>query len=223
MKSLKIHAISDTHSRHDKLSLPGGDVLVHAGDVSWTGKLKEVLPFLDWFADQDYAYRVLVPGNHDFFFDNSPALAKAECQRRGIILLNDSGIEIEGVKFWGSPITPEFNDWAFNCKRGDRIRKHWDAIPDDTEVLITHGPAYRILDMVTGGEHVGCYDLWERMKKLCKLKLHVCGHIHEAKGHIKVGDILCVNAAVVDDMYCVHEEGVPTKIILTESGCEIEE
>jgi hypothetical protein len=56
-----------------------------------------------------------------------------------VIYLNDSGVEIDGLKFWGSPVQPYFHNWAFN-RIGDDICKHWELIPLDTDILITHGP-----------------------------------------------------------------------------------
>lgn len=185
MSKLYIDCISDTHNQHKKIKLPGGDILIHSGDVSGRGHSGEILPFLDWFADQDYSYHVLIPGNHDFGFEKEPARYAQECKDRGIILLNDSGIEIEGIKFWGSPIQPWFFDWAFNRHRGDDIKKHWDLIPSDTEVLVTHGPPHQILDAVprSGGsyEYVGCQDLLAKIYQT-QIKLHVFGHIHEGAG-----------------------------------------
>ncbi len=214
---LEIHCISDTHNRHQEVDLPGGDILIHAGDATMGGTMKEALPFLDWLATRNYLHKVFVPGNHDFFFEENPGLAYQECYDRGIDLLDNSGIEIEGIKFWGSPITPEFHDWAFNRQRGHVIRRYWDIIPDDTEILITHGPAYGILDETKCSGHVGCYDLWERVKKLNKLKLSVCGHIHFAAGHRMVDGRLFVNAASVDEGYGVKDDSI-VKVIKDESG-----
>lgn len=207
---LKIHCISDTHTKHGKIKLPGGDILIHSGDCSSQGKLGEVLGFLDWFADQDYSHLVLIAGNHDFIFEENPTLMAEECKSRGITYLNDSGCEIEGIKFWGSPVQPWFFDWAFNRQRGEQIKKHWDLIPEDTEVLITHGPPYGILDGVPrhGGwyEAVGCKDLYERIIKT-KVKLHVFGHIHEGAGYKYLNGKTYVNASSLDGMYCFQGTG----------------
>ena len=102
----------------------------------------------------------------------------------GAKYLNDSGVEIEGIKIWGSPIQPSFNDWAFNRDRGEDIKKHWDKIPSDTDVLITHGPPMGILDKTARGEAVGCRDLFNKVKKI-NPRVHAFGHIHEAYGMIK--------------------------------------
>src|SRR5579871_6070261 len=100
MDGLKIDCISDTHTKHRKLKLPGGDILIHSGDCSYQGLLSEVTEFLDWFADQDYSHLIFVPGNHDFLFEKNPELCKKMCEDRGIILLNDSGYEADDIKIW---------------------------------------------------------------------------------------------------------------------------
>ena len=121
----------------------------------------------------------------------------------GIIYLNDSGIEIEGTKFWGSPIQPWFHDWAFNRVRGEEIKRHWDLIPMDTDVLITHGPPFGLLDMCANGERVGCKDLLETIAKI-RPRVHAFGHIHEKYGIARVDKTIFVNAC------CLNESYVPT-------------
>jgi len=88
---------------------------------------------------------------------------------------------IEGVKFYGSPWQPRFFDWAFNLDRGEEIKKKWDLIPMDTDVLITHGPPYGILDLTHEGEKVGCEELMKAVLRV-QPKIHIFGHIHEAYG-----------------------------------------
>ncbi len=188
-----IDCISDTHGRHGELDLPGGDLLIHAGDCSHDGEIDEVLEFLTWFEAQNYTYRLLVPGNHDTVFDLIPEHLDEECKKRGITLLNDSGCIIEGIKIWGSPIFPTASDRAFHRERGEDIRKHWDLIPKDTELLITHGPPYGILDEILG-KNYGCEDLHETILQT-KIILHIFGHIHMARGHTTQGGRLYVNAS----------------------------
>lgn len=211
-----IHIISDTHSKHAHYKLPGGDVLIHCGDCTSRGTLPEVIEFLNWFADQDYSYLVMIAGNHDWAFEQNPELMLAECRTRKIILLNDSGVTIEGVKFWGSPVQPWFHDWAFNRHRGEEIKRHWDLIPNDIDVLITHGPPYKILDVTDRGDLTGCNDLLEAIKAR-NIKLHMFGHIHEARGHKYQDGVLYVNAASLDSRYR-HIKGVPYRITITKDG-----
>lgn len=207
---MKIDCISDTHGHHKKLMLPGGDMLIHSGDCSAQGELDEVLGFLDWFKEQDYSHRVLIAGNHDFIFELIPEQMEEECKNRQIILLNDSGCEIEGIKIWGSPIQPWFFDWAFNRERGSDIKKHWDLIPANTEILITHGPPHAIRDEVyqkgRPSRHVGCEDLYKKILQT-QVKLHVFGHIHEGVGHAYLEGRTYVNASSLDGMYRFNKPG----------------
>lgn len=215
---MKIHAISDTHRRHHEFTMPGGDVLVCSGDVCSRGSLEEAMDFLNWFGAQPYRYKILVPGNHDWIFEKNTPLMQAECNTRNITLLIDSGITIEGVKFWGSPVQPRFFDWAYNRDRGADIQKHWDLIPVDTDVLITHGPPAGILDYVPGryGGSVGCQDLARTILKT-NIKLHIFGHIHYSRGHMKVGNCLYINAASVCEQYQAVR-GVPMRIRRLKDG-----
>ncbi|MDA8693453.1 metallophosphatase domain-containing protein [Saprospiraceae bacterium] len=204
---MKLTLISDTHGQHRDLSLPKGDVLVHAGDMSKRGLMSEVTDFLDWFSDQDYKYKIFIAGNHDFYFEDLSKAAVGHLIPDDVIFLNDSGIEIEGIQFWGSPVQPRFYDWAFNRDRGDDIQQHWDMIPLTTDVLITHGPPYEILDLTESGDRVGCESLTETMHRL-QVRCHVFGHIHEAYGTVKKGNCFYANASVLDQHYNLVNEPI---------------
>ncbi len=197
---MQITTISDTHGKHAQLHLTSGDILLHAGDISSRGNRTEVEDFLNWFKVQDYKYKIFIAGNHDFLFEDNSATAIARLIPDDIIYLNDSGVEIEGLKIWGSPITPWFYDWAFNRKRGEQIQAHWDLIPSDTDILITHGPAYKVLDLTTGKVRAGCEDLLRRIKKI-KPKIHLSGHIHEGYGQVKKYGTHFINASVLNERY----------------------
>lgn len=197
---MKIVAISDTHCRHKSVKLPKGDLLVHAGDISYRGKLSEVLDFLDWFGKLPFAHKIFIAGNHDFYFEKAAASDIQSLIPNGIIYLNDSGIEINGIRIWGSPVTPWFHDWAFNRHRGADINKHWKQIPSDTNLLITHGPVFGILDTVINGSHVGDKELLRKIEDV-KPAVHVCGHIHESYGRVKHGSTRFINACVLNEKY----------------------
>lgn len=216
---MKIHHISDTHNQYDELLLPGGEILVHSGDATNRGHLDEILRFLNWYERQNYQHKIFVPGNHDWGFQHNESLFREECEKRGIILLINQALELDGVKFYGSPVQPWFYDWAFNVQRGPEIAKVWANIPEDTEVLITHGPPAKILDFVPGsrGGHVGCEDLWQRILHLEKLKLHLFGHIHYSRGAKLFHGVQFVNASAVDDRHNVMNGGFPWKIIKNEA------
>lgn len=200
MGKITIDLLSDTHNRHERCECDGGDILIHAGDATGHGETKEIVTFLDWFSEQDYKHLILVPGNHDFGFEEGPKECRLMCESRGIILLNDTGVTVEGIKIWGSPVQPWFHDWAFNRKRGAEIKKHWDLIPSDTEILVTHGPPKNIMDMTSHGDPVGCDDLVEKINQT-DIKLHVFGHIHEGRGVKYSGPRTYVNASFLDRSY----------------------
>lgn len=164
------------------------------------GEEAEIINFLEWFRDQPFAYKILIAGNHDFYFEREPEEQINKIFPPGVIYLRDSGITINKLKIWGSPATPWFFDWAFNRHRGEPIKRHWDLIPADTDVLITHGPVYRTLDTNTKGGHVGCKDLFDTVHEI-KPKAHICGHIHEAYGTVDESGIRFINASVPDEKY----------------------
>jgi len=197
---LKFVFISDTHSKHHSIKIPKADVLIHAGDVSQRGKKEEVIDFLQWFSKQKIQHKIFIAGNHDFFFEHASKEEIRSIIPENVIYLNDSETRINGIKIWGSPVTPWFFNWAFNKKRGEEIRKHWDLIPADTDILVTHGPAYGFLDAISNEQHVGCQDLLRRVL-IVKPKIHVCGHIHESFGSIRRSEIQFINASQVDELY----------------------
>ncbi|WP_338760779.1 metallophosphatase domain-containing protein [Bernardetia sp. ABR2-2B] len=200
---MQIIFISDTHGQHKNLHLPKLEgrktMLIHTGDISKRGKEDEIKDFLEWFEVQDYTYKIFIAGNHDFLFETNPSLAESFIPEN-IIYLNNSSVEVEGIKIWGSPITPRFYDWAFNCDRGEKIRNYWQQIPLDTDILLTHGPAYGILDQTIQGLKVGCEELIQVVEKV-KPKIHAFGHIHEAYGMIQKSDTTFINVSVLDIRY----------------------
>ena len=209
---MKLTFISDTHSLHHHLALDSGDVLIHCGDFTGRGSLDDTADFAEFIAKQDFAHKIVIAGNHERCFEDERRQdAEAILKDAGIVYLNDSGIEISGVKFWGSPIQPAFFDWAFNRQRGEDIRWHWDLIPDDTDVLLTHGPAFGILDWCTHGERVGCEDLLEAIQRI-KPKIHAFGHIHESYGMRETDSTVFVNACNLDERYQIKNPPIELTI-----------
>lgn len=209
-----VKLISDTHNQHTFIPSkfienPNDEIsiIIHAGDMTGSGSRAEVTNFFDWFSQLPFKYKICIPGNHDFFFEQAPEyeIESLLSKYPGVIYLNDTGIEIEGLKIWGSGITPYFCNWAFN-RVGDTIKKHWNLIPLDTNILVTHGPIYGYLDKV-GKYSKGCKYLLETVKTLPDLKLHVFGHIHEGYGieHLESGAII-VNASVLNENYYMVNE-----------------
>ncbi|MBS1636912.1 MAG: metallophosphatase domain-containing protein [Bacteroidetes bacterium] len=197
---MKFVTIADSHGQHHRLILPKGDVIIHAGDVSRRGEENEVIDFLNWFSTLDYQHKIFIAGNHDFYFERTSGEEIKKIIPNNVTYLCDSGTTIENVKIWGSPVTPWFFDWAFNRRRGEPIARHWDLIPSDTDILITHGPAFCKLDKTKDGKNVGCKDLLDKVREL-KPKFHVCGHIHEAYGQLSHSMTRFINASVLDENY----------------------
>ncbi|MGN7203829.1 metallophosphatase domain-containing protein [Pedobacter sp. SAFR-022] len=200
---MKFLCLSDTHGKHRLLkSLPQADVIIHAGDLSKDGTERSCMDFMNWYSKLDYEHKIFIAGNHDFFFEEASAQYISKVLPENLVYLNDSGITINGINIWGSPVTPRFFDWAFNRDRGRVINKHWKHIPAITDILVTHGPPMGILDRVGLNDHVGCADLLRHVKRI-KPKFHVFGHIHGSYGRWNRPNTQYINASVVDDSYDV--------------------
>lgn len=195
---MKIVCISDTHSLHKKIKIPEGDLLIVAGDITNKGNLTDLSMFNQWLGKLKFKEKVCIAGNHDFCFERDLSLAKSVLSNA--TYLHDSEVIIDGLKIYGSPWTPKFFNWAFNVDRGPDIWKYWENIPLDTDILVTHGPPYGILDKNLAGTFTGCESLFRRVSEL-SLKLHVFGHIHESYGQVKIGETLFVNASICDVNY----------------------
>ncbi|MBX3460956.1 MAG: metallophosphatase domain-containing protein [Planctomycetes bacterium] len=199
---MRLVCISDTHGRHGDLDLPDGDVLVHSGDFCAHDDVDEVRDFSEWLYAQPFEHRVVIAGNHDLLFENAPELAEGILRKAcpGVHYLFDSGVEIDGIKFWGSPWQPRFFDWAFNLERGQALRRVWAKVPAGIDVLITHGPPQGVLDETHDGRLVGCEELKAALGRI-KPRVHIFGHIHEGYGETKEGGVHFVNAASLDAGY----------------------
>ena len=195
---MKIVCVSDTHGLHDRVRVPDGDVLVHAGDLTNHGEWEQLASFNRWLGDLPHRHKVVIAGNHDFCFEQDAERA-ASMITHGHYLF-DTAVDIEGVKFYGSPWQPWFYDWAFNLQRGEEIRAKWDLIPNETDVLITHGPPLGYGDRTVRGDAVGCADLLDAVDRV-RPGLHVFGHIHEAYGAFDRDETHFVNASVCTLQY----------------------
>ncbi len=196
---MRIICISDTHGQHQSLRLPEGDMVIHAGDLSTLGKVEEIQSFLDWFCRLPHPYKIFIGGNHDFFLEKEPevflTMVPDNCT-----YLNDSMTEIEGIRIWGSPVTPFHHNWAFNRYPGEDILKHWQLISEETDILVTHGPPAGILDMTVRGIAVGDEDLKKKIAYI-NPKYHLFGHIHESYGQLQTDGTTYINACNLDVRY----------------------
>lgn len=204
---MKICSISDLHSNF-ALKTSEADVLTISGDLTYKGSLIELSNARHWLKEQPQKYKVIIAGNHDFCFENkNREEARHILSGDGIFYLQDESVVLDGVKFYGSPWQPWFYDWAFNLYRGKALKEKWDLIPDDVDVLLTHGPPYGYGDLTMRGEAVGCQDLLEAIKKK-KPRYHLFGHIHENFGEWDLDGIKLINCNV-GYMVGDHIEGNP--------------
>lgn len=202
---MKIVAISDTHWRPDIYNtLPSGDVLVIAGDYS-DGSLVGLLQFnrtLERLLLMQYQHIVFVPGNHNVYEEENPTQTEELFSKNPRLhYLVDTECTIDGIKFYGTPWSVEFNNWAFMLDE-ERLSQKFSNIPMDTDILITHTPPFGILDNI-GAKHLGSHALETRILKV-KPKIHFFGHIHEAHGseHSKYTDFY--NVSILNDNYVVE-------------------
>ncbi len=191
-RPLRLILMSDTHGREGAHPVPDGDILLHAGDLTDVGRAREIAAVNAGLGALPHRHKLVIAGNHDFLFENDPPAARA--LMTGVTYLEDTAADAAGLKVWGSPWQPWFFDWAFNLKRGAALAEKWARVPDDVDVLVTHGPPYGIGDRCHDGRRVGCRALLDRVRAL-KPRLHVFGHIHEDRGWWQIGETLFVNAA----------------------------
>lgn len=197
---MRLVIVSDTHLY--EIDPPEGDVLLHCGDMTYTGNVKELGEVQRQFRALAPRYKhgiLYVAGNHDFMFDQDQKKALALMEPSGATYLQDSGIELEGVKFWGTPWVNQFYDWAFMAEE-PVLARYYSKIPTDTDVLICHGPAFGMLDMTERGVHAGSTELRAVIHKV-KPKVFAFGHIHEGYGQVDFAGVKYINASICDARY----------------------
>lgn len=212
---MRFICISDTHGLHASMpDLPDADGIIHAGDFTNFGRMDQCIKALGWFNSLPYKHRIIIAGNHDLFMDPDHPDQSSSISAINAILpvsegfhyLWNSGCDIEGLKFWGSPQTPVFFNWAFNLPHGEPLRKHWNQIPTNTDILITHGPIHGVLDrapsLLNSSKLISVGDVaLARRVQVIKPSVHVCGHIHCSYGVEKCNDTLHINASICTESY----------------------
>lgn len=214
---IKAVCLSDTHGSHLGVKIPDADWLIHAGDFSSRGGMKDTVDFLNWFNIHPHKRKIFIAGNHDWLPEKDPGLFQTLLkQYPDLTYLQDTSVVLDGLKVHGSPISPTFYNWAFNRDRGPQIKRHWDMIPDDTDILITHGPAYGYCDIAPNGgpvgitERVGCKHLLDAIKRV-KPRIHLSGHIHYSYGvgtinHDDGSKTMCYNSSVLNEDYIISNK-----------------
>lgn len=192
-KGLRIVAMADTHLFHEGLVVPDGDILIHAGDLLQHGSLGELARAADFLRALPHPIKIVVAGNHEVCLERSPAEARALLE--GLVYLEDSQAVVHGLVFYGAPWQPKFRIWAFGATRGAELASKWARIPDQVDVLVTHGPPHGFGDRVVWKDQqrrVGCADLLARVREV-KPRLHLFGHIHQDPGQWTEGPTTFVN------------------------------
>lgn len=199
---MKIVCISDTHNQQHRLSVPDGDLLIHAGDLSIYGTVEEINSALKWLAQLPHKHKIVVAGNHDFAFEHkSFGLVIPD----GITYLENSTTEVAGFKVWGSPVCPPFYKWAFMWPLHQR-QELYESIPDGIDIVISHSPVMGILDYANRGCHAGCPALMHELRTRVRPRLCVSGHIHEDAGLCEVDGTLYVNASMLNKQYDIANQ-----------------
>ncbi len=211
---MKVDCISDLHGFYP--DLPGGDLLILAGDYTASGKMNEWCDFFKWLKKQNYSKKIVVAGNHDNFMYNG--FPKTEQEARDLQEIEEylnfssdfeylcnSGTIYNDINIWGTPWTPWFYRVNPKCKyfmkRETMIAKMFQRIPYNLDILISHGPPHGILDKNDSGIHCGSQSLRKQMF-MKDPKIIVCGHIHECGG--KEVDLVMtkiINCSYVDKNY----------------------
>jgi len=191
---VRLVLLSDTHELHRELEVPNGDILIHAGDFTMFSKsFRAIEDFNNWLGELPHPHKIVVPGNHEFFLEADPS--RRSLLSNAMVLVNEA-IEIEGLRIWGSPVTPLYGG-AFGMISAEDRSKLYAQIPEDTDVLVTHGPPYRILDSgPDSGFHSGCRELFDAVMRV-RPKLHIFGHVHVARGIFQTHETTFVNAALL--------------------------
>jgi predicted phosphodiesterase len=208
--------ISDTHSCHQRLEVPNGDILLHTGDFTRTGTPREVKEFADFVAGLPHRHKVVIAGNHDLTFHpesykvnwklhrhpyeyDTSALAAYLKQR--CIYLEDELVTLRGFSIYGTPWQPRFGSWAFNLDRGSDLQAKWDLIPDCVDILLTHTPPFGHGDLCFHGLRAGCVNLLDTVEERVRPAVHVFGHIHEGYGLTTNNRTLFINASSCNLQY----------------------
>lgn len=198
---MKVTCISDTHNYHDKIKIEETDILIHSGDATGRGSLSEMKSFFSWLERQPSKWKIYIAGNHDFLPEKDPSLFRMLlAEHPQVIYLENSEVTVEGIRIYGSPITPRFYDWAFNAD-SPLLRKAWGSIPSGIDILVTHGPPFGILDKTDEEINAGCKILLHEIQTRIKPKYHLMGHIHEGYGSKVIDGITFINASSCNRKY----------------------
>ncbi|KHN83338.1 UPF0046 protein T07D4.2 [Toxocara canis] len=210
----------------DPASIPPGDILIVAGDFTSCGLPKEVKAFNENMAQMKHTFKIAISGNHECTFDDaflkssgkdlgvakevalkqalSAALSAAKVSNprsllTNVIYLQDSMVELFGIRIYGTPWQPKMDNWAFNLPRGQPLLTKWNQIPTGVDVLITHSPPLGHGDTLSTRSRAGCVELLNSVVKRIRPKYHVFGHVHEGYGCTSDGYTKFINCCIMNE------------------------
>jgi len=199
---MKIVCFSDTHGQHRSKKLNKwfqnnpADILIFAGDYQ-LNSLDTGEDFVEWISELPYKNKIITAGNHDNNFE----ITKKKCKKYSDInFLIHNSVEIEGIKFFASAYSRTFGHWSFMTDE-DTLEYLYEKIPEDTEILTTHTPPFKKLDLTFRGVYAGSTSLINRIANLPNLKYNIFGHIHEARSSKTVGTMKYINCSIVNEEY----------------------
>jgi Icc-related predicted phosphoesterase len=204
---MKLVLISDTHGQNNLLEgLPSADVIIHCGDVTRYGNRDGLREFAKAFSQCKATHKIAIAGNHDACFEKHSIESNAIMARENIIYLENDGITLDGVKFWGMPWTPVYGIWSFMADE-DLLMEKWARVPKDTDIIISHGPPRNILDETVDGDRVGSFEHRFAVSHI-RPRLNVFGHIHEAYGMQHFVGVDYINCSILNEKYVATNEPV---------------
>lgn len=192
--AVRVVCISDTHSLHDTISVPQGDILVHAGDLTNGGTVEELQAAIDWLKRLPHREKVVVAGNHDSWLDERVRKYLQEDDDKVLnwgdihylqnstvsLTLNSRTIVLHGIPqiptLDPSPPSPS-NLHAFQSPPSST--HPFPPPPASTDILLSHSPALHHNDNFPyslGSTHL-LRTLWR-----IKPALFVSGHVHASPG-----------------------------------------
>jgi Icc-related predicted phosphoesterase len=155
--------------------------------------MNAIADFNTWLGELPHRHKIIVPGNHEYFLEADSS--KRSMLTNAVVLINEAA-EIEGLRIWGSPATTLFSG-AFGLSSPEDRKRLYAQIPEDTDILVTHGPPFGILDSAPHSSlHSGCRELLDAVMHVRPL-LHVFGHVHGAHGIFHTSQTTFVNAALL--------------------------
>jgi Icc-related predicted phosphoesterase len=191
---VRLALLSDTHELHREIDVPDADILIHCGDFTmFSRSMSAITDFNQWLGELPHRHKIVIPGNHDFFLESGPT--ERSLLPNATVLI-DEEIEIEGLRIWGSPVTPLYGG-AFGMSSDRDRRRLYSGISEDVDIVVTHGPPFGILDRAPDSKvHSGCPELLEAVRRI-EPKLHVFGHVHGMPGLVRTDRTTFANVAVL--------------------------